>query len=67
MKKAEQILNKYIKLHNKGTHVQFINYQHYIFEKYNIDDADWDKVFMWDENPRKTLLKQITHQLKGEE
>ena len=36
-----------------------------VFEKYEIDDADWDKVFMWDKNPRNTLLKQITYQLKG--
>ena len=69
IKKAEQILDRYIELHNKGTHVEFIDYQHDIFEKYGIDDSDWDKVFMWDKTPRKTLLEEITYQLnqiKGE-
>ncbi len=63
IKKAKQILDRYIELHNKGTHVEFENYRYDIFEKYGIDDADWDKVFMWDKNPRNTLLTQITYQL----
>jgi hypothetical protein len=67
IKKAKEILDRYIKLRHNGTYVEFINYQYDIFEKYGIDDADWDKVFMWDKNPRDTLLTQITYQLKQKE
>lgn len=61
--KAKKILNKYIELHNKGTHIEFENYKYEIFEQYGIDDSDWDKVFMWDKNPINTLLTEITYQL----
>jgi len=61
--KAKKILNKYIELHNKGTHIEFQNYKYEIFEQYGIDDSDWDKVFMWDKNPINTLLTEITYQL----
>ncbi|MAD47789.1 MAG: hypothetical protein CMQ53_00375 [Gammaproteobacteria bacterium] len=61
--KAKKILNKYIELHNKGTHIEFENYKYEIFEQYGIDDSDWDKVFMWDKNPINTLLTKITYQL----
>ena len=64
IKKAKEILDRYIELRHKGTYVEFENYKYDIFEKYEIDDADWDKVVMWDKNPRNTLLKQITYQLK---
>ena len=65
IKKAKEILDRYIELLHNGTYVEFENYKYDIFEKYEIDDADWDKVFMWDKNPRDTLLTQITYQLKG--
>ena len=66
MKKPKEILDKYIELRNNGSRVEFENYRFDLFEKYEIDDADWDKVFMWNKNPRKTLLTDITNQLTKE-
>ncbi len=64
MKKiSEEIFNKYLDLRNKGTIEDFENYRHIIWEKYDIDDTDWDKTFMWSKNPKKEILKSIRLQL----
>ena len=62
--KAKQILNKYIDLKTNGNNLDFENFRFDIYEKYGIDDSDWDKVFMWDKNPRNTLLTSIVQNLK---
>ena len=63
--KAKKILNKYIELHNKGTHIEFENYKYEIFEQYGIDDSDWDKVFMWDKKPNKYLTNRNNISING--
>ena len=62
---AEQIFNQYLHLRNQGTHIDFENYRFMIWEKYDIDDSDWDKTFMWSENPKKEILKSIKSQLNN--